>query len=235
MARSKALKRQKQKARKEAKRKQKRKAMSRQKPRSLADQMTRAAGAPVRHCSVSTTFWDEGLGSLLVSRDLDDGMVAFAVFLVDRYCLGVKDVFARVEPLGAYQEFYESYAERYEMVDLRPECARKLVEGAVAFARDFGLRPHRDYRKAAPIFQDFDAGACPEEFEYGRKGRPFFIAGPYDSPAFCQKVLTALENHGESQSFDSMIPLVPGLSVMNFGLDVDVELEELDDLEEFEE
>lgn len=232
MARSKTLKRQKQKARKEAKRKQKRQTLSRQKPRSTADQMKQAAGAPVRHCCISDSFWDEGIGSLLIGRQLNHGMVAFAAFLVDRYCLGVKDVFVRVEPLGTYQEFYESFSENYDLVDLRPECARKLVEGAVAYAGKFGLQPHRDYRKASPIFRDFDAGACPEEFDYGKDGRPVFIRGPNDSPEFCRRVLNTLENHAGADNHDSVIPLSPGVLGLNSASGDDVWSE--DSLKELE-
>ena len=46
---------------------------------------------------------DEGIGEVLVSRRLNNGNVAFSVFLVDMYCLGVKDAFADIRAAGSVQ------------------------------------------------------------------------------------------------------------------------------------
>ena len=33
------------------------------------------------------------------------------------------------------------------------------------------------------ILGGIDSGACTEEYEYGKDGKPLFLAGPHDSPA----------------------------------------------------
>ena len=43
-------------------------------------------------------LWKAGIGHVLLSRQLGSGEVAFAVFLVDMYCFGVKDVMINVLP-----------------------------------------------------------------------------------------------------------------------------------------
>ena len=74
-----------------------------------------------------------------LSRGLVGGQVAFAAFLVDRYCLGVKDAFCG---FMAYAEYFEKLHERVaatgDMVTLKPAAARKLVEGAVEYAKNLG-------------------------------------------------------------------------------------------------
>ncbi len=113
--------------------------------------------------------------------------------LVDMYCLGVKDVAFNVTTRSQYDwQIYTKLVEGYEVVNLEPAAARKLVEGAVQYASEAGLPPHGDYRKTECIFGDIDASACAEEFTYGKDGQPFFFAGPHDSPTRCRQIITAL-------------------------------------------
>jgi hypothetical protein len=136
------------------------------------------------------------MSNVLVSRRLPSGNVAFAVFLVDVYCLGVKDVFFNVASRTQYDaKMYGKMFTEYEPVELKPEAARKLIEGAVEYARGLGLPPHPDYRKAAAIFGGIDASSCTDSFSYGKDGKPLFIAGPYDSPERCIQILDTVAAH----------------------------------------
>ena len=185
-------KRQKKLQRRAQKQKERKKALAKHDSRDVSFRLERAAAAPVLHSCGTRALWN-GMGYVLLSRQLSNGAVAFAAFLVDMYCLGVKDgmynVLSRVEyDQGPYQRLFPAG----ERVRLRPECARKLVEGAVEFALDLGIAPHRDYRTAKLIFGDIDAAACSKEFEYGRDGKPFFVAGPHDSLARCRQIAEQL-------------------------------------------
>jgi hypothetical protein len=50
-------------------------------------------------------------------------------------------------------------------------CARKLVEEALACAKDLGFEPHADYRIARFIFGDIEANACPARFTFDQNGK----------------------------------------------------------------
>ena len=76
---------------------------------------------------------------------------------------------------------------------IHPACARKLVEGAAAYAESLGFAPHRDFRKSRRIFAGVDAAACPRDFIYGLDGRPHYIPGPDDSEERIDRVLAMLE------------------------------------------
>ena len=105
--------------------------------------------------------------------------MAFACFLVDVWCLGVKDVIINVAPRPRYEtNMYQKLAQQ-GMVSLRPKCDRKLVEGSIQYALDLGLPPHPDYRVGKLIFGDIAVEACTEEYSYGKDGKPMFVAGPY--------------------------------------------------------
>src|SRR5690242_1419504 len=95
-------KRQKQQERRVAKRKSILKDLARERNKGIGDRLADAAGAPVLHSWASATLWEEGMGWICLSRQLPNNNVAFAVFLVDRYCLGVKNVVADVASRSRY-------------------------------------------------------------------------------------------------------------------------------------
>ena len=43
------------------------------------------------------------------------------------------------------------------------------------------------------LFGSIPAEDCTRHFVYGKDGKPMFVQGPFDDPARCQEVLSALE------------------------------------------
>jgi len=200
--------RQKKLERRKAKAKAEKKALARQEGRGMAVSLERAAAAPILHCCTTEALWDQGISSLLISRELTSGRVAYVIFLLDVYCLGVKNVILGVVPRSRYDwQVYGKLSDQYPLVKLRPEAARKLIEGAVEYARNLGLSPHPDYGKARLIFGDLDADACTEQFDYGKDGKPFFVAGPYYSPWRCQQIMRTLTDRCGPDGFHYLMPL----------------------------
>jgi len=205
--------RQKQLERKKAKRKEKHSLLVKQKNQGLGEQLSEAAAkAPVLDSFIAEDVWKEGLGTVLVSRELPDNRVALASFLVDRYCLGVKDAFARIMTKAEYKGKFLPHLEgNCDLIEVEPATARKLVEDSVEYARRLGLNPHEDYRRARPIFGDIDPAAAAEVFEFGQNGKPLFVAGPYDTPDRCYRILGSLEHTCGRDGFHFMIPFLDGV------------------------
>ncbi len=187
-------KRQKKLERRAAKRKDRRRELIRQKNRGLGELLAMASAAPVLHSRIGDTVQDEGLGQVLLSRLLPNNRVAMVVFLVDRYCLGVKDCFGRLTVRAEYDSFCKEMDDKFEMEDYKPADVRKLVEGAVSYARNLGLEPHPDYHRVKAIFGDIDVGESKMEFEFGSDGKPLFINGPHDSPERCRRIISILQH-----------------------------------------
>jgi hypothetical protein len=188
-------KRQKKLERRKAQQKAERRELAQRGPQSLASRLERTAVAPILHCRVTDGIWKVGIGQVLVSRQLSNGNVAFAVFLVDVYCLGVKNAMADIVSRAKYDlDLYGKLADDYTLLPMKPESARKLVDGAVQYARDLGLAPHADYHVAKMIFGDISAEACTEEYRFGKDGKPYFISGPHDSPFRCDEILRRLRS-----------------------------------------
>jgi hypothetical protein len=194
--------------RRRAKEKAKKKALATHDPRALTTRLERAASAPFLHCFTTSVLWDQGMSHVLVSRLLESGNVAYAVFLLDVYCLGVKNVMFDIASRDRYDGLvYGKLLRAHDPVTLEPAAARKLIEGAVVFARAHGLPPHRDYPKAQLIFGNVDPNACGDEFAYGKNGKPFFIAGPHDRPSQCRQIIDTLTARCGPDGFHYLLPV----------------------------
>lgn len=145
---------------------------------------------------IEKSWRESGLTQLLVARIRDDGRADIGFFLVDLWCLGIKDAFLHDDATEA--EFKELITERLPeeyRERLHPTCAKKMIDGAIAYAERLGFAPHRDYRKARRALGGLDAANCPENFTFGRDGQPFFVEGPHDTHERTERVLAMLEAH----------------------------------------
>lgn len=174
--------------------------------------MQHIENVPFLHCCVRGDIWDQGVGNVIVSRQFPNGPVAVAGFLLDVFCLGVKDVFYNIMPRSAYEaKVYQKLFDGQPVLHMEPAEAKKLIEGAVQYAADLGIPPHADYAKGKLILADVDSSQCDTTFEYGRNGRPVFIQGPYDSPAYCEQIFRALAAADGRRAAARMSHSAPGL------------------------
>ena len=143
----------------------------------------------------STNLFDSGCGHLVASRFRADGRVQAGFFLLDLFCLGVKD--AGFHQFNSIADYQESLVDRLfpdgNSVRMTPEAARKLTEDAVSYARGLGFSPGADYKKASRVFGGITTANCDDQFVFGKDGKPFYIQGPWDSPARVERILRALE------------------------------------------
>jgi len=131
-----------------------------------------------------------GLVSVLVTRHERYGRVRLCGWLVDVYCLGVKDVVGpRVTDERRAADFSGSFFAAYQARPLEAplELAQHLVFGAVEYARGLGFEPARGF---AATTDQLGSWAGPSAIGFGRDGKPFFVQGPHDD---ADAVLPALE------------------------------------------
>lgn len=130
-----------------------------------------------------------GLVSVAVAR-ADGDAVTTCGFLVDTYCLGVKNAVPPTTTdldelpyfLGDFFQAYESGAVKAPI-----DLARHLVFGAVDYAHGLGFDPHRDFYSSAPHLGTWDP---PSLITFGLGGKPYFQQGPYDNP---DRIIRALD------------------------------------------
>ena len=185
--------RRKQLEKKKKKRDGKRHEMTVKRNMGLAEKVLQRSKAPVMECLMTDSLINSGLGYVVIARRCSAGEILISNFLVDRYCLGVKNCFATFISPSKYTEMVEGMKDR----GLGPRridatSARRLVEDAVEFAASFDFKPHSDYRSAKCIFGDIDASAGQQLVEMGKDGKPFYISGPFESESDSFEILNKI-------------------------------------------
>ena len=203
-------KRQKKLERRASKRKEKRHVRIREQSAGLAERLSAAVAFPVLHCWIGESIAETGIGWVVLSRAMPNGSVAAVNFLVDSYCLGVKDVHAEILPRSEYEDKYlRKMMLKMPSRSAAPAKAHKLVEEAVAYAREIGFSPHPDYSKTMTLFGDINAADSDARFEFGQNGKPCFVNGPNDSPERCKQILAILNKTCGPGRFDYVIGVGP--------------------------
>ena len=150
-------KRQKKMERRAAKRKEKKHALVRQENAGLAERMTAASKHPVLNCWIGDSLESQGMGWVVLSRQSPNHQVAVVSFLVDRYCLGVKDLFAEVLGRSSYDEKYARKMLRdIPSYDAPPADARKFCSGCANCRR--GTHRHDCREKGLPVYAGGNQG-----------------------------------------------------------------------------
>ena len=162
---------------------------------SLPARVLRAAHAPIQHCFLTESVFDVGMGTLVLARGATPHHVALSSFLIDTFCLGIKDVmFESVE-----SEVFEMYMEVMDagspIVSVDPSYARKLLRDLAAWSQSIGFAPHRDFAAVERMFGDVSADASDAVFRFGRAGRPVYIPGPNDSAHLIQRRIEQLQKY----------------------------------------
>lgn len=194
--------------RRTAKRKEKKQLVIREQNTPITERLNDAAQFPVLDCRISDSLQDSGIGWVLLSRELPGRQVAVAAFLVDRYCLGIKNALGEVLSRPEYNNKYlRKMASDAASHSVPPADARKLIDEAIAYADRLGLHPHPDYFKALPLFGSINAAESNAHFEFGKDGKPFFFAGPHDTPERCRQILGVLNDSCGPGNFHYVLPL----------------------------
>lgn len=168
-----------------------------------------AGEAPFHTCLIPADLFARGIGTVVVSRKLPEDRIVAAVFLLDVWSLGVKDAFIKVAPAAQYPALLRLLSGNQRLKPIEPACARKLVEGAVAYAEDLGLPPHSAFAASRQIFGDVDAGTCRTEFRYGKDGKPYYVTGPNESAAQSRRIVETLTRRCGPEGFHCIVALSP--------------------------
>jgi hypothetical protein len=185
--RSKAAKRV---AKQKAKRSAKRSLWSRLHSKDPAIRLQQVDKLPVVQALAGSRLWDDGIGYMFIARQESTGGLIFALFLVDVFCLGVKNAFWRAGSRSDLDDFIEHLETSQKMRAITPACLVKIVKGALEYAQSFGFVPHPDYRHASILLDGIDPSNCPNQFEFGR---PFYIQGPNESLAQATAISQRIE------------------------------------------
>lgn len=169
----------------------------------------RGLGSPIHEVCVNEDIFTGGMGSLIFCRRNTEGHHVLAVFLLDTWCLGVKNVIQSVMTEAEYSLRRRQIAQSHSgsMREISPATARKLVEDLVAWSRELGFPPCSDYSDAARIFGDVERDLAQPDFPFGNNGKPFYIRGPRETIFQSRKIIDQLQRKCGVGGFDYMVSM----------------------------
>ncbi len=146
---------------------------------------------PIDHVYINSDWKESGLARITVSRLQANGRLILANFLVDIFCLGVKDAFchadiAREEMLD---EILPACYFDQEPIQVQLNCAKSIIFGAIAYAQKLGFQAHSDFNLARYVLGDETITQEHDITFGGPQNKPFYIAGPHDDIAKIQRQL----------------------------------------------
>ena len=168
----------------------------------------RARAFPFLECWISANWQKDDLGlvQILVTRQQPGGDICFGVYLVDKYCLGLKNTFANADfSLTRYQNEVRGRIFRETEPQACPvELAHQMIYASIEYAAQFGFQPEKDF--ALTQYMLAPRGELEESYQltFGKNGKPFFIAGPHDNVA---RILKQLEKTAGPGNYNYFAPL----------------------------
>jgi hypothetical protein len=143
-----------------------------------------------------------GVATVLVARDAGRSRLSVCGYLVDVYCLGVKNVVGPL-PMNAGQcaEFSRQFFGAFDEPPVAApiELAQHLVYGAVDYARTLGFEPTAEFEQ---VKGHLGTWRGPSSIRFGLDGMPFYVEGPYDDAS---QILAQLERAAGRDEFKYLV------------------------------
>ncbi len=197
MAKNHGARQQKKVAKQKAKRAAKRSSLMKRSSSDPTIRLQMADKWPVVQALVPDRLWEDGIGQLVIARREAEGQLVYGIYLVDVCCLGVKDTFWQVGSPGQFRELVERIENHSQKLhQVSPTALVKIVQGAVDYAKSFGFPAHADFRHTAMLFKGIDPSTCPDEFTFGKNGKPYYVQGPYETSSQALAIMERIKEHG---------------------------------------
>lgn len=167
--------------------------------------VTKARGLAFGECFINDNWQKQGMATILASRKMPSNKFIVGMYNVDIFCLGLKNT------------LYKFGIDNIELENLKAEMAERtgsfsniavndlhnLIYGSIDFAEELGFAPHEVFRITEYILDPNYINDEIDNLEFGKDGRPFYIAGPYDN---VNKILHTLQKNVGDGNFDYLFP-----------------------------
>jgi hypothetical protein len=158
-----------------------------------------------------------GLAAVLVARYAGPDTVSACGYLVDLYCLGVKDVIGpRILNDQQHAQFTRAFFAGFRQAPIAApiELAQQLVLGSARYAHSLGFEPAPGFESVRGHLGEWSGVRA---ITFGRHGRPEYIQGPYDDAPHIRHTLHGNPPAGEAgkpgdEAMAGRAPVRPGPS-----------------------
>jgi hypothetical protein len=158
---------------------------------------------PLIGCWTIQEWQESGIAPIIIARQQDERKILFANYLVDLYCLGIKDVLVETDyPRKRFERSLPKFC-MHEPEEISVELAHEIVYGALEFARQYGFEPHPDFTRlhADQVLDPPETHPRTHKVEFGQDGKPLYMSGPYDDEYKIKRILQTLEQTAGEGNF----------------------------------
>lgn len=157
---------------------------------------TKGSSLKFHECYINLDWKTKGIATIFISKKMPSGNFIPALYLVDIFCLGLKNsLFHFNLGINDYNEFKEKALNYEEMEDCSIELAHNIIFGAIDYAEELGFKPQKDFSVTEYLLDHDMISDGIDEIEFGKDGQPLYIAGPEDDVNKIMNILKA--NVGE--------------------------------------
>lgn len=132
---------------------------------------------PIGKCHITPSDWKEsGMANIIITRLRPNGNLVMVIFLVDTFCLGVKNATYHTNITHEdYEEYLNHFKRESEVDEISYNEAHNIIYGAMAFAEEGGIKPSKNFMPAGYILEEDTDDVPLIEYEFGKNGKHFLI------------------------------------------------------------
>lgn len=136
----------------------------------------KARSMQIGKCYITPEWEDRGNADVIVSRKRSDGNLAVGMFLVDTFCMGVKDALYNTDMSPEeFNDMVRHMEEEAGLEEISYNEAHNLIYGSIAFAEEGGIEPTKSFNLASYILEEDTDDIPLIEYEYGKDGKHFLV------------------------------------------------------------
>ncbi len=134
----------------------------------------------VEACYITSAWRKSGMASIFCLITAPDGGHALACFLVDIWCMGLKDTWGRLDfKTGEFKDLIARHdIEDIELTRVDVELVRQLVAGGIRFAKQNGFRLPKKYDRWVTLLGDVCDPDTASLSDFGIEGGRLRFVGP---------------------------------------------------------
>lgn len=164
---------------------------------------TKARALPIYECLVNPEWKEGGFANIIVARSHTNGNITLCIYLIDLYCLGVKDSYYKFNILrDEYLDILHS-SQITEPIPISYTLVHNIIYAGLEHAEELGFKPHKDFTSITRFMLEEDTEDVELiEIECGRDGKPLYVSGPFDDERKKNAVIKQLEKTVGVGNFD---------------------------------
>lgn len=131
---------------------------------------------PIGKCYITPDWKESGISQIIISRVRPSGNLSVGIFLVDTFCIGVKDAtyYTNISEYE-FEDLIRRYGSGPDMEEISYNEAHNIIYGAIGFAEDGGIRPAKDFKIAGYILEEDTDDIPLIDYEFGKNGKHFLV------------------------------------------------------------